>query len=327
MKRTIKKLLIMAVTAVMILGTLAGCGSSSGGSASTGSTAGTSTAVSPGSTGAEGTGAEKTTVTIGSKPITESFIVGEMEALLLEEAGYKVERKFGLGSTMLAHEALMNGDIDMYIEYNGTSLMAILQHGVVNDPEEVNKIVKEGYDKLGISMLKPLGFNNTYCITVTSEFAKENNLKTISDIGKIADKIVFGSAQEFIPREDGLKGMEKTYGFNFGKVKGMDPGLMYKALETGSVNCVSGFATDGQISANNLVNLEDDKQFFPPYDAMPVISAKKLEANPEIADVLDQLAGKLDDKTMSGLNYRVDSGEAEYDVVAKDFLKSAGLIK
>ena len=269
----------------------------------------------------------KTTITIGSKPITESYIMGEMAALLLEDAGFDVDREYGLGSSSLAHEALRNHDIDLYLEYNGTALVAFFGKDAITDSEECNKVVKDEYEKIGITPLEPIGFNNTYCITVTSEFSEANNVKTISDLAKIADTLTIGSAQEFIPREDGLHGLEETYGFTFGKTIGLDPGLMYEALGKGDVDCCSGFATDGQIGANNYVNLEDDKQFFPPYDAMYVVDSDVLSENPDIEKVLNKLAGQIDDKTMSELNYRVDNGGEEYDEVAKDFLKSNGYIE
>lgn len=296
-KRIVKGTLAVALAATGILGAT-GCGSSDA----------------------------KSTITIGSKPITESYIMGEMAALLLEDAGYEVEREFGLGSSSLAHEALQNHDIDLYLEYNGTALVAFFGKDAITDSDECNKVVKEEYDKIGITPLEPLGFNNTYCITVTSDFAEENNLVTISDIAKIADGLTIGSAQEFIPREDGLLGLEETYGFEFGETIGMDPGLMYEALGNGDVDCCSGFATDGQIAANGYVNLEDDKKFFPPYDAMYVVDSEVLADNDDIDDVLNELAGKLDDTTMSELNYRVDNGGEEYDEVAVDYLKTNGYI-
>lgn len=268
----------------------------------------------------------KTTITIGSKPITESYIMGEMAALLLEDAGFEVDREFGLGSSSLAHEALQNHDIDLYLEYNGTALVAFFGKDAITDSTECNKVVKEEYEKIGITPLDPIGFNNTYCITVTSEFAEENGLETISDLAKIGDTLTIGAAQEIIPREDGLLGLEETYGFKFGNTIGMDPGLMYEALGKGEVDCCSGFATDGQIGANNYINLEDDKQFFPPYDAMYVVDSEVLSENPDIETVLNKLAGQIDDKTMSELNYRVDNGGEEYDEVARDFLETNGYI-
>lgn len=274
-----------------------------------------------------GSSKEGVEIKIGSKPITESYVMGEMAALLLEDAGYKVDRQFGLGGSSLAHEALLNHDIDLYLEYNGTALVAFFGHDALTDSAECNKIVKEEYEKLGITPLKPIGFNNTYCVTVTGDYSKENNVTKISDLAPFAPGLTFGSAQEFIPRADGLIGLQETYGFEFGNTIGMDPGLMYEALGKGDVDVVSGFATDGQIAANGYVNLEDDLAFFPPYDAMYVVDSAVLSANPDIEAILNKLAGKIDDTTMANLNYRVDSGEEEYDEVALDYLKSEGLIK
>lgn len=329
MKKKIAKKMVTLLTAVALAATLlTGCGSGSEEESSAADTEETAEETTTEETASEEASSnEGVTLTVGSKPITESYIMGEMASLLLEDAGFTVEREFGLGSSSLAHEALLNHDIDLYLEYNGTALVALFGKEAITDSEECNAVVKEEYEKIGVTPLEPIGFNNTYCITVTSEFAQENNLTNISDLAAIADTMTIGSAQEFIPREDGLLGMEAAYGFEFGNTIGMDPGLMYEALGSDEVDCVSGFATDGQIGANGYINLVDDKKFFPPYDAMYVVDSEVLSGSPDIETVLNQLAGYIDDATMSQLNYRVDSGEEEYDEVAKDFLVTEGFIE
>ncbi len=272
--------------------------------------------------------AEKPKVVVGSKNFTEQLIVGNMVGILLEDAGYPVELKLRLGGTGLVHESLVNGNIDVYVEYTGTGLMALLKEPPMSDPRAVYDKVKAAYkEKWNLVWLEPWGFNNTYTITMRQEDADKLGIKKISDLKDKAANMVIGATQEFIPRPDGLAGLQEKYGFRFKEAKGMDPGLMYQALKEGKVDAISGFATDGRIPAFNLVNLIDDLNYFPPYFAAPVVRGDLLEKDPAIAVLLNKLAGKLNDTTMAKLNYEVDGNKKDPADVARQFLKDVKLIK
>lgn len=285
------------------------------------------------------------TVTIGSKNFTEQFIVSEMLALLLEDAGYPVERVLNLGGSAIVHTALTEGEIDAYVEYTGTGLLAILGMEIPEagaaSPEagatpaaggglaqEVYDIVSQEYqDQFNLTWLEPWGFNNTYTLAMRAADVEELGLETISDLEGVAGDLTFGATQEFVVRPDGLPGLTEMYGFEFGDAVGMDPGLVYSALDNGDVDVISAFATDGRIPALNLVTLEDDLGFFPPYFAAPVVRQELLDESPEIADIFNQLAGLIDDSTMADLNFRVDDGGEEPIDVARSFLVEQGLIE
>lgn len=281
-----------------------------------------------GGSGTGSTGSSKPTVAIGSKDFTEELLVGQMEAALLEDAGYKVDRKLNLGGTVVAHQALLRGDIDTYVEYTGTGLTAILKLPVQTDKQKVYDVVKADYkSKLKLSWLKPWGFNDTYALVMKKDKADQLGIKSYSDLKSKADQLTLGATQEFLARPDGLPGVEQAYGMKFKASKGLDPGLLYQAVSAGQVDVISGFATDGRIPALNLSVLTDDKHFFPPYFAAPVVRDETLKKDSKIADVLNKLAGKIDDKTMAGLNLEVDQNKKDPAVVAKTFLRKQGLIK
>lgn len=288
--------------------------------------------------------AERPTVAIGSKDFTEQVVINEMLALLLEDAGYPVERQLNLGGTAIVHEALVNGEVDAYIEYTGTGLLAILNlslpaadatptadtaaspaaGGVV---DAVYDTVKQEYaDQFDLVWLDPLGFNNTYALAMRQEQAEELGVETISDLQGVAGDLVFGGTQEFLTRPDGLPGLTELYGLEFAEARGMDPGIMYQALDSDQVDVISAFATDGRIPSLGLVTLEDDLGFFPPYFAAPVVRQELLDEDPQLAEVMNQLAGKIDDQTMADLNLQVDEGGEEPRDVAEAFLTEQGLI-
>ena len=269
------------------------------------------------------------TIVVGSKGFTEQVILGNMLALLLENNGFKVERKnIGLGGTVICHEALVRGDISVYVEYTGTGLVTILKKAVLNNPEEVYQAVKKDYeDKFKLTWLKPWGFNNTYCIVMRKADAERLKVKKISDLKSLAGNMTLGATIEFVARPDGIPGLVKHYGLKFKDQKGMDPGLVYKAIAENQVDVISGFATDGRIPAFNLVALEDDMRFFPPYFAAPVVRMELLAKAPKMAEVLNRLAGKISDDAMAILNSAVDVKKQDPEAVAKDFLKGQGLIK
>lgn len=273
-------------------------------------------------------GAGKPKIIVSSKNFTEQLIVGNMVGLLMEDAGYPVDYKLRLGGTGLIHEALVNGEINVYIEYTGTALTVMLKEDPLSDPDEVYERVKEAYqEKWNLVWLEPWGFNNTYTVTMQREVARELGIEKISDLKDKAGDLVIGATQEFIPRPDGLAGLEEAYGFKFKEAKGMDPGLMYQALKEGEVDAISGFATDGRIPALDLINLVDDLGYFPPYYAAPVVRGDLLEKDPEIAEVLNKLAYKIDDTVMAELNYKVDGDKKDPAAVAKKFLQDNGFIE
>lgn len=273
-------------------------------------------------------GAGKPKIIVSSKNYTEQLIVGNMVGLLMEDAGYPVDYKLRLGGTGLIHEALVNGEINVYIEYTGTALTVMLKEDPLSDPDEVYERVKEAYqEKWNLVWLEPWGFNNTYTVTMQREVARELGIEKISDLKDKAGDLVIGATQEFIPRPDGLAGLEEAYGFKFKEAKGMDPGLMYQALKEGEVDAISGFATDGRIPALDLINLVDDLGYFPPYYAAPVVRGDLLEKDPGIAEVLNKLAYKIDDTVMAELNYKVDGDKKDPAAVAKKFLQDNGFIE
>lgn len=273
-------------------------------------------------------GAGKPKIIVSSKNFTEQLIVGNMVGLLMEDAGYPVDYKLRLGGTGMVHEALVNGEINVYIEYTGTALTVMLKEDPLSDPDEVYERVKEAYqEKWNLVWLEPWGFNNTYTVTMQREVARELGIEKISDLKDKAGDLVIGATQEFIPRPDGLAGLEEAYGFKFKEAKGMDPGLMYQALKEGEVDAISGFATDGRIPALDLINLVDDLGYFPPYYAAPVVRGDLLEKDPGIAEVLNKLAYKIDDTVMAELNYKVDGDKKDPAAVAKKFLQDNGFIE
>ncbi len=282
------------------------------------------------------------TIVVGSKDFTEQIIVSEMVAQLLEDAGYPVERQLNLGGTVVAHEALVNGDIDVYVEYTGTGLLAILglelpateatpEAGgatpVAVGVDPVYDIVAAEYQsQFNLTWLEPWGFNNTYALALRGDQATELGVVTITDLLEHDQDLVFGGTQEFLVREDGLLGLEEVYGVEFEDAVGFDPGLVYGAIESGDVDVISAFATDGRIPSLGLTLLEDDLGFFPPYFAAPVVSQEILDQSPEVAAVLNQLGGMIDDQTMADLNFQVDDGGMEAADVARTFLVEQGLI-
>ncbi|WP_274594832.1 glycine betaine ABC transporter substrate-binding protein [Desulfosporosinus fructosivorans] len=239
----------------------------------------------------------------------------------------EVETKPWLGGTMVASKALDAGDIDIYAEYTGTALTVQLEQAVITDPDEAYAKVSKMYkEKKDITWLKPFGFNNTYTLTMRKADAEKLGVKTFSDLIKDAPSLVMVSEPEFLERDDGYKGIQKLYGINFKDVKAMDAGLMYGALKDGKADVCPAYATDGRIIAFDLLVLKDDKKFFPPYYAAPIIRNDTLAKHPELADALNSLAGKLDDTTMQKLNAQVDLDKKASKDVANEWLKAQGLI-
>lgn len=268
-------------------------------------------------------------IRVGSKNFSEQIILGEMMALLIEaQQGFTVERRLNLGGTMICHGAITKGEIDIYPEYTGTALTAIMKHSVVTDPDEAFTIVSRYYRKqLGLEWLQPFGFNNTYAITVRRQVAERNHWKTISDLAEAAPTLRAGFTAEFSARPDGYPGLKQAYGFQFGEVRDLDPSIMYRAVARDQVDVVCAFATDGRIPGYDLTILQDNRNFFPPYYAAPVVRTEVLAKHPELLDILDALGGMLDAATMQGLNYQVDEKHWGPDEVARKFLLERGLLK
>jgi osmoprotectant transport system substrate-binding protein len=271
------------------------------------------------------------TINIGSKDFTEEFIVAEMYAQLLENAGFTVNRKLNLGGTPVAQAALVKGDIDLYPEYTSTGLLTVLKQAVIQDPKQIYATVKKGYeDQFKITWLDPSPFNDTQALATTKAVSDKYAIKTYSDLAQKASNLILGGPAEFIGREDGIKGLQKAYGgFNFKEIKQLGTGsLRYQALLDGQIDVVVAFGTDGQIGGDNLVLLQDDKTFYPVYNIAPVIRQDTLTKYPAVADVLNKLAPLLTDSVMSGLNWQVDGPDKkEPAAVAQAFLKTNGLIK
>lgn len=278
--------------------------------------------------GAYGQGSGKPGVSVGSKAFTEQLIVGNMVAQLLEARGYPVTRRLGLGSTALAHAALLKGDIDVYVEYTGTGLVTILKQQASQDPQATYDAVKKGYaEQFRLVWAKPWGFNNTYALMMRKADADRLKITKISDLKTAGRNLTLGATQEFLVRPDGIAGLNKAYGLSFKDMRGMDPGLMYQAVASKQVDVISGFSTDGRIPQLNLVVLQDDQKFFPPYYAAPVLRADLVQKSPIVLEILNRLAGKISDSTMARLNLEVDGKRRAPEEVSAEFLRSQGLIK
>ena len=270
------------------------------------------------------------TIKIGSKNFTEQFIIAEIYAAALENAGFKVERKINLGGTLIAQKAMEAGEIDLYPEYTGTALVAVLKAPVKSDPKEVFDQVKAFYEKTyNITWLKPANINNGYAIIVRPDTSAKYHLKTLADLGAGPSKeLIMGAGPEFLDRQDGLPGLKAAYGIEFKEFKQFAKlGLRYDALAAKQIDVANGFATDWQIAEQKLVVLDDSKGLFPPYYVAPVIRQQTLTANPKIADVLEKVDAALDNATMRDLNAKVERDKDEPKEVAVAFLRSKGLIK
>jgi osmoprotectant transport system substrate-binding protein len=267
-------------------------------------------------------------ITVASKDFTEQFILGEMYAQLLENNGFTVERKLNLGGTPVAHQALLDGQIDLYPEYSGTGLLTVLQLGVMSDPQAVYDTVKAGYaERFNLVWLAPAPMNNTQALAMTRPRAAELGITTFSDMVANADQLILIGPPEFAEREDGLPGLRNVYGdFTFRNFLTVDPGLRYQALQSGEADVVVAFGTDGELAAFDLLSLIDDKGLYPPYQVAPVIRQTALDANPEVAEILNRVTPLLTDATMQRLNNEVSGNGREPADVAREFLQSQGLL-
>ena len=262
-------------------------------------------------------------IVVGSKNFTEQVVLGELLAAHLEAAGFPVERRLNLGGTALCHEAVRSGSIDVYIEYTGTALVDILRRPASHDRRAVLEEVRRGYAPLGLRVGDPLGFDNTFALVVRSADAAAG-LRRISDLSTRAGRLRLGCFGEFLEREDGLRGLEHAYGFRLRQPPvEMDLGLLYPALVQGQVDVVVGSATDGRIAADGLVVLEDDRAYFPPYEAVPILNTRRAAEEPRLLAALGALAGRIDAALMRRLNHAVDGEHRAPAEVAREWLRGA----
>lgn len=266
-------------------------------------------------------------IRIGSKNFTEQFIVAEIYAQALEKAGFEVEKRLNLGATQIAHTALTSGEIDLYPEYTGTALAAVVKGELTSNADDIYAEVKKYYEEnLDLTLLTPTAINNGYAIILLPEKAEEYQLKTLTDLGPASKDLTFGAEGTFGERKDGLPGLEQVYGIKFKEfVKFAKLGIRYSALTSKQIDVSFGFSTDWQIEDSKLAVLEDDKNLFPPYYLVPVVRQDALAANPKIAEVLDRIAPLLTNEKMRAMNAAVERDRKEPAEVAAEFIETEGL--
>ena len=268
-------------------------------------------------------------IVVGSKNFTESLVLGELLAQQIEAHSHlKVERRFYLAGTYICQQAMLSGRIDVYPEYTGTALTAILKQKVGGDKAEVYQRVKSEYGAhLGLTLGPPFGFNDTFAMEIRGEDARRLNLKTLSQAATFAPHWRAGFGYEFMERPDGYAGLAAAYGLHFAAPpRIMDLGLLAPALKNHQIDIAAGNATDGLIPALDLFALEDDRHYFPPYEAVAVVRQQMLQQHPEVAQAIAELAGKISDQEMQQLNYALDGQHRDVQDVAHEFLRSKGLV-
>lgn len=274
-------------------------------------------------------------IVVGCKNFTEQVILGELLAQHLEaKTGLRVDRRFYLAGSYIAHQALRSGRIDLYVEYTGTALATILKEqprlvpsaAEGGDAAEVFERVKAGYaQRFGLEVTEPLGFNNTFAIVVRGEDARRLNLRTLSEAAQHTPGWRAGFGYEFLERPDGYAGLAETYGLRFAaQPRIMDLGLLYRALKEKQVDLVAGNSTDGLIAALDLAVLEDDRGYFPPYEAAPIARRETLERHPAVRRALAELAGRITADQMRRMNYAVDGQHRDAKEVVREFLRGGG---
>jgi osmoprotectant transport system permease protein len=262
-------------------------------------------------------------IVVGSKNFTEQLVLGEIVAQTIErETGLPVQRRLNLGGTLICDRALLSGDIDVYVEYTGTALTAIFHQPPSNDPAAVRTTVRDRYAGSGRTLLPPLGFDNTFAILVRGADARANGLRTIDDVARVAPGWRAGFGYEFIERPDGYAGLAKTYGLRFrSPPQVMDLTLSYRALASGQVDLIAGDATAGLIKGLDLFRVEDNRRYFPPYEAVPVARAAVLLRYPQVRRALERLAGRITAADMQEMNYAADARHENPSDIARRFLK------
>ena len=268
----------------------------------------------------------KPSIVVGSKNFTEQIILGEILAQQIERRlDVSVDRRLNLGGTMLAHQALLAGEIDLYPEYTGTALMAVLDLPPEHDATAVFEKVKSRYEPLGLEWLPPFGFNNSFVMVVAGAIAREKGIGKLSDPAVSATEWTLGASYEFEGRPDGLPALNRVYKLRWsGAPKTMDLGLLYRALEQGQVNMVAANSTDGMLSKLDVEVLADDRGAFPPYEAAVVVRRATLAEYGALTGALLELSGAFDAETMRRLNYQVDGEHRAIEEVAAEFLRAMG---
>ena len=266
-------------------------------------------------------------IVVASKPFAESYLLAELFARVLEDRGFTVDRRPGLGATEIAFQALRTGAIDVYPEYTGTGLVAVLAAAPSSDADSVLAAVRRAFrERWGVHWLAPLGFENTYAIAVRRETADRHGLRTLSDLAAVAPSLTGGFSPDFIGRPDGLPGLAAAYGLELGATRSLLQAVKYRALAGGDVDVIDGYSTDGQIARYDLVVLEDDRGFFPAYQAAPLVSRRLHDDLPAAVAALTTLSGVLDETRMRRLNERVEVDGEDVAAVAADALRELGLV-
>lgn len=270
---------------------------------------------------------EKDSLRLGSRNNTESIILSHIMGQLIEDKlGIEVLYKENLGGSNVVWNAMTNGHIDVIPDYTGT-IVVTYYHEEPGTAEETLEATKRLVEADGIVALNTFGFNNTYTLAFDEAKAEELGVETFSDFAKYSQNFVLGSVFEFIDRPDGLPGFQKEYGIKFKDVKGMDHGMMYRSISAGEVDVINSYTTDGQLQIHNLRVLEDDKSYFPPYHALPLVRKETLNEYPELEEVLGLLEGMIDEEAMQIMNGKVDNDGMMVERVAQEFLIESGLIE
>ncbi|MBD2364082.1 ABC transporter substrate-binding protein [Anabaena minutissima FACHB-250] len=268
-------------------------------------------------------------IIVASKDFTEQDILGEILAQQIEDTtNLKVVRRPRLGGSFVCHQAITTGKIDAYIEYTGTAFTGILKQAVINDPKVVYEKLKQAYaQKFQLEVMPSLGFENTFAIIIRGEDAKRYNIQTLSEAAQYTPQWRGGFGYEFLEREDGFPGLAKTYNLKFTKPpRIMDLGLIYRALIQKQVDMIAGNSTDGQIARLGLFVLKDDQQYFPPYEATPIVRQETLKKYPQVEKAINQLTGKISADEMRKLNYLVEGELQDIKEVVREFRKSKALL-
>jgi glycine betaine/choline ABC-type transport system substrate-binding protein len=265
-----------------------------------------------------------TVIRVGSKNFTEQILLGELLAQTIERGtALRVERRLNLGGTFICDTALRSGDIDVYVEYSGTALTAVFHQPAEGDRQQVLEAIRQRYAQAGLTLLPPLGFDNTFAILVRKADAERLGLATIGDVAPYARTWTAGFGYEFLQRADGYPGLARKYGLRFASPpRAMDLSLIYRALAQHDVDLIAGDATSGLIDAYGLVMLEDERRYFPPYDAVPVARSAMLLAHPEVKTALESLAGRVSVQAMRRMNKAVDVEHRDPPDVVREFLES-----
>jgi osmoprotectant transport system substrate-binding protein len=269
-------------------------------------------------------------IVIGSKNFTESLMLGELLAQMVEARTHlKVERRFYLAGTYICQQAMLAGRIDIYPEYTGTALTAILKQKVAGDRSGVYQRVKSEYEThFGLTLGPPFGFNDTFAMEIRGDDARRLQLKTLSQAAAFAPQWRAGFGYEFMERPDGYTGLAAAYSLHFaGPPRVMDLGLLAPALKNHQIDIAAGNATDGLIPALDLFVLEDDRHYFPPYEAVAVIRQQTLQEHPEVSEAIAELGDKISDQEMQKLNYALDGQRRDVQDVAHEFLRNKGLVQ